>query len=61
MTLSLANLTERMMLDAVGLLVSEVGTKLRRFEKVYRAAKQEALEARAMKAAWLKEKGEETK
>lgn len=38
-----------------GLLVSEVGTKLRRFEKVYWAAKREALEARALKAAWLKE------
>ena len=38
-----------------GLLVSEVGTKLRRFEKVYWAAKREAQEARALKAVWLKE------
>ncbi len=38
-----------------GLLVSEISTKLRRFEKVYWAAKREAQEARAFKAAWLKE------
>ena len=37
-----------------GLLVSEVGTKLRRFEKVYWAAKREALDARALRAVWLK-------
>jgi hypothetical protein len=46
---------KRSLADLTGLLVSEVSTKLRRFEKVYRAAKREALEARAMKAMWVKE------
>jgi hypothetical protein len=44
-----------------GLLVTEVGKTLRRFEKVFTEAKLEALEARALRAAWLKESGEETK
>ena len=41
--------------DLYGFLVSEVGTTFRRIEKVYRAAKQDAVEARALKAAWSKE------
>jgi hypothetical protein len=44
---------KRSLADLYGLLVSEVGTTFKRIEKVYRAAKQDALEARAMKAAWL--------
>jgi hypothetical protein len=36
-------------------------TKLKRIEKVYWAAKMEALEARAMKEAWMKECGKKTK
>ena len=46
---------KRSLADLHGLLVSEVGTTFRRIEKVYQAAKQDALEARTMKAAWLKE------
>lgn len=46
---------KRSVADECGLLVSEVGTTFKRIEKVYRAAKQDALEARAVKAAWLKE------
>lgn len=45
---------KRSLADLYGMLVSEVGTTFKRSEKVYRAAKQDALEARAMKAAWLK-------
>jgi hypothetical protein len=51
---------KRSIADLHGLLVSEVGTKLKRIEKVYWAAKKEALEARALKEAWLKEKGKKT-
>lgn len=47
--------------DQYGLLVTEVGKTLRRFKKVFMEAKREAQEARALKAAWLKESGEETK
>lgn len=46
---------KRSLADQYGLLASEVGTTFRRIEKVYSAAKREALEARAMKSAWLKE------
>jgi len=42
---------KRSLADHYGLLLSEVGTKLRRTERVFRAAKREALEARAMKWA----------
>ena len=52
---------KRSLADLTGLLVSEISTKLRRFEKVFLEAKRDAQEARAMKAAWLKESGEETK
>lgn len=52
---------KRSLADMHGLLVSEVCTTLKRFEKVYWAAKKEALEARAMRATWLKESGTETK
>lgn len=45
----------RALADQYGLLVSEVGKTFRWFEKVFAEAKREALEARAMKAAWLKE------
>lgn len=44
---------KRSLADHYGLLVTEVGTTFRRIGKVYRAAKQDALEARAVKAAWL--------
>jgi hypothetical protein len=47
---------KRSIADLHGLLVSEVGTKLKRIEKVYLKAKREALEERALRAAWLKEK-----
>jgi hypothetical protein len=46
---------KRSLADLHGLLVSEVGTKLKRFEKVFREAKREAQEARKLRAAWLKE------
>ncbi len=46
---------KRSLADLTGLFVSEVCTKLKRFEKVYRAAKKEALEAREMKKQWLKD------
>ena len=49
------------MAQEYGQLVSEVGKMFRRFEKVYWAAKRDAQEARAMRAAWLKESSEETK
>lgn len=45
----------RALAQEYGLLASEVGKKLRRFKKVFMEAKQEALEARAMKAMRLKE------
>jgi len=47
--------------DQYGLLVAEVGKTLRRFKKVYLAANREAQEARALKAAWMDECGEDTK
>lgn len=43
---------KRSLANEYGLLASEVGTKFRRIEKVYAAAKRDALEARALKAAW---------
>lgn len=46
---------QRSLADQYGLLVSEVEKTFRRFEKVFRKAKQEAQEARALKQAWLKE------
>ena len=42
---------KRSLADLYGLLVNEVGTTFKRIEKVNRAAKQDALEARALKAA----------
>ena len=44
----------RALADQYGLLVSEVAKTFQRFEKVFTEAKWEALEARAMKEAWLK-------
>ena len=44
---------KRSLADLYGLLVTEVATTFKRIEKVYRAAKQDALEGRSMKAAWL--------
>lgn len=41
--------------DEYGLLMSEVGMTFKRIKKVYEAARREALEARAMRDAWLKE------
>jgi hypothetical protein len=46
---------KRSLADQYGMLVSEVGKKLRRTEKVFREAKREALEERALREAWLKE------
>jgi len=48
---------KRSLADLHGLLVSEVCTKLKRTEKVFRAAKREALEERALREAWLSRKG----
>jgi hypothetical protein len=47
--LSLAQV-RRSLADLYGLLVSEVGTTFKKVEKVYRAAKQDSLEVRALKA-----------
>lgn len=47
---------KRSLADLYGLLVSEVSTSFKRIDKVYREAKREALEERALKAAWLKDK-----
>lgn len=41
------------MADQYGLLVFEVSTKFRRIQKVYAAAKREALETRALKARFF--------
>ena len=46
---------KRSLANEYGLLTSEVSTTFRRIQKVYAAAKREALEAREMKAQWLKE------
>lgn len=45
----------RALAQEYGLLISEVGKVLRRFENVFSEAKREAQEARELKAAWLKE------
>lgn len=45
---------KRSLAGQYGLLVSEVCKTLRRTEKVFREAKREALEAGALKEAWLK-------
>ncbi len=52
---------KRWLADQYGLLVSEVCTSFRRAKAVFQEAKRDALDARALKAAWLKENGEETK
>jgi len=46
---------KRSLADMHGLLVTEVGKTFRRFKKVFTEAKKDAQEARALKAAWLKE------
>ena len=52
--LSLAQV-KRSLADLYGLLVSEVGTTFKRLEKVYRAAKQDSLETRALKAEAMRD------
>lgn len=46
---------KRSLAENYGLLVSEVGTKFRRTEKVFRAAKRDAMKARTAKGAWPRE------
>ena len=47
---------ERSLADLYGLLVNEVGTTFKRIEKVYRSAKRDALETKALKAARLQDR-----